>query len=242
MEAPLAETPTIEYLEFLRDAIFSAGTVDILEVGGGPQTFVHHPNARYTVLEFEEDTLATCNYADRKMIGDAQTFDFGSMKFDIVVFWNVLEHIPDPSLALSNVVATVREGGLVIIRGPSLKALKAIITRLTPHRFHVAFYRHILGHKNAGRAGHAPYVVSHSPKAEAEELDRFLDKAGFEKIFGQQYDGDQVALLKEYSYALFQGYRIASKLAGWLSFGAFGGRKSDFVAIYRKLPVTVAPV
>lgn len=238
LEPALAETPTTEYLEFLRNAIASYGTIDVLEVGGGPQTFVQHPHATYTVLEFEEDTLATCRYAHREMIGDAQTFDFGSMEFDVVVFWNVLEHIPDPAMALMNVIGTVREGGLLIIRGPSLKALKALITRLTPHRFHVAFYKHILGHKNAGRPGHAPYVVSHSPKADADELDQFLGKVGFDKIFGQEYDGDQVELLKQYSHALFQGYRIASTLAGWLSFGAFGGRKSDFVSVYRKISVT----
>lgn len=237
----MAETPTIEYLEFLQDAISSNGTVEILEVGGGPQTFVRHPDAVYTVLEFEEDTLATCKYAHRKMIGDAQTFDFGSMKFDVIVFWNVLEHIPDPSLAISNVVHSLRDGGLMIIRGPALKSLKAVVTRLTPHRFHVAYYRHILGHRNAGSPGHAPYVVAHSPQADAAELDGFLAAAGFLKIFGQEYDGDQVELLKKYSYALFQGYQIASRLIGRLSFGAVGGRKSDFVSIYRKLPGTTAP-
>ena len=46
----------------------------------------------------------------------------------------------------------------MVIRVPDPNSVYGYITRVTPHWFHVFYYR-LLGNRNAGKPGYAPYPV-----------------------------------------------------------------------------------
>lgn len=57
-----------------------------------------------------------------------------SASFDLITFWDVLEHLPDPRAALAAASARLREKGIVLIKVPNARALTAAVARLL-HRF-----------------------------------------------------------------------------------------------------------
>ena len=51
--------------------------------------------------------------------GDAHTLPFDDATFDVVTFWNVIEHVPRAELAIAEAAGVLRPGGGVIILAPN---------------------------------------------------------------------------------------------------------------------------
>lgn len=241
----MAEGPTPGFEQFLNTELAAGRQIDVLEVGGGRRSYLRHPLARYTVLEISAESLKRSKYAHNRLIGDACTFDYGDLSFDVIVFWNVLEHVAEPQKALLNAVKALRTDGMMVIRGPKLRSLKAIVTRMTPHSFHVAYYRRVLKIRKAGRPGRAPFLVEHASGADPEALDQFLTQAGLQRAYAEDYVGDQVELLQRYSRAAHALYCGAGWLLRTLTRSRWGDSMTEFVRVYRKAGVrelqTIAP-
>lgn len=210
------------------------GPIDVLEVGGGSRTKIALPSARFISLDIDESSLARSAYADRRIVGDAQHYDFSGKSFDIAVFWNVLEHIPDPLKALRNVAGCVKPDGSIVVAGPLLRSLKGIVTRRTPHWVHVLYFRIIAGKKDAGTAGEGPFQVEHSPGCDIDDLCESLQSLGFDVTFRREYRGVQLAQLNEFSRLLYGLYRLVSWAMRSVTGGRFGSIESDFVLVARK--------
>ena len=231
----MAESPPQEFLGFLQAALSSVSRPSILEIGGGAATYVKWPGARYTVVDTSKEVLARCTYAEQALLADAESFDPTPEAYDVVVFWNVLEHVANPCEALRRASKAVRSQGLLIARGPELRSLKALVTRLTPHRFHVLFYRHVLGVTEAGNPGRAPFPVAHSAQASPEAIMATLLPLGFHIAYDQRYVGDQLQMLRAFSGFGYALYSCASALLRLLTGRRWGGRPTDFVLAFRKL-------
>lgn len=231
----LGERPTSGFLDHLAGELARrTGAIDVLDVGGGSWTPIDHPRTRHTVLEVSHASLArSAHYAAEQLLGNIQDHDFGERRFDVVVFWNVLEHVPEPSVALRHAMAVVRPGGLVIVRGPELRSLKALVTRLTPHGLHVLFYRHVLGSAAAGQPGRAPFRVEHADGADRQALAAALEAGGFTHDYEERYVGDQVDAVRSFSRAAYLLYRTAETALRWGSLGRLGTPKTEFVIVYR---------
>lgn len=233
----MAETPPERFLAFLRDVFRPGSAIDILEVGGGSVSYIDVPGARYTVLDPDPASVARNGYADEVVIGDAQTFDIENRRFDAIVFWNVLEHVDEPERAVTNIVRALKPGGLLIVRGPMIRSLKALVTRFTPHWFHVAFYRTVLGHTRAGEPGHAPFPTALARGADADMLIAALAREGLSIRYEERYIGDQVELLRSFSSVAHKGYEWASAALRALSGARWGSRESEFVLVFERAHV-----
>ncbi|MGH9955766.1 MAG: methyltransferase domain-containing protein, partial [Pyrinomonadaceae bacterium] len=86
----------------------------------------------------------------------------------------VLEHIEDASQVLQNSTRWLKPGGIVVLKIPDPDSVCGFITRVTPHWFHVFYYRYLLGARNAGKPGYAPYTIDYrsSPVAGFENSAR----------------------------------------------------------------------
>ena len=49
--------------------------------------------------------------------------------FDIITFWHVLEHLPDPARALQRTADLLRPGGIVLVSLPAVDSLQAALFR-----------------------------------------------------------------------------------------------------------------
>lgn len=115
--------------------------ISILEVGTGSGFFllsVHDvfPAAELTGIEYDERLLQTTRqrapFAEC-LQGNAEKFDLLPRKFDVVVSFQVIEHLYDPSAMLARISQHLKPNGLLILTTPNLDGLGA---RIMKHRWH----------------------------------------------------------------------------------------------------------
>src|SRR5665213_3846614 len=164
----------------------------IYEAGGGSASYVPQSiltNAHVTVVDIDRDQLQRNKYADVAVLGDIQTQAFPRDSFDLVVCYNVIEHLDSPDKAIRRFYDALAPGGLLFIAAPNPKSFSGWVTKITPHWFHVRYYRHVLGYKHAGQPGAVPFpTVFHrivSPPTSVE----FCSALGFNVLYFLEYKG-----------------------------------------------------
>ena len=80
-----------------------------------------------------------------------------------MICYNVIEHVPDVEAALLNFRESLKPNGMILIGAPNPRSLSGVVTKYSPHWFHVWFYRHVRGDKKAGLPGDAPFPTLFHP-------------------------------------------------------------------------------
>ena len=65
----------------------------------------------------------------------------------------------------------LKQGGLILIGAPNPKSLSGVVTKYSPHWFHVWFYRHVRGEKQAGQPGQPPFPTFFHPLVTLSNLE-----------------------------------------------------------------------
>lgn len=177
-----------------------ANEARIYEAGGGSTSWLPSQimdGTAVTVVDIDEGQLERNKYACTKILGDIQTHAFPEDSFDLAVCYNVVEHLTAPDAALRQFFQALAPGGLVFIGAPNPDSFSGWMTRITPHWFHVLFYRHILGYKNAGKIGHAPFPTVFHPVVSPMALLKYCRDLGFNVLYFCEYRGLMYDLLEE---------------------------------------------
>ena len=128
-------------LRFIRQHFSHKAPLAVLEVGTGSGFFLlsahdAFPNATLTGFEYDERLLETTRkrapFAEC-LQGNAEKLDLGQRKFDVIVSFQVIEHLYDPSAMLSRMHRHLKPNGLLIITTPNLDGLGA---RVMGKRWH----------------------------------------------------------------------------------------------------------
>jgi len=165
--------------------------LSIYEAGGGSTSFLPLDvlrRARVTVVDIDEDQIRNNDYAQEAILGDVQIHRFAPGSFDLVICYNVIEHLPDVEAALSRFCESLKQGGLMFIGAPNPNSLSGVVTKYSPHWFHVWFYRHIRGQREAGQAGHAPFPTFFHPLVTLSNLENFASTHALQMIYRKQYE------------------------------------------------------
>lgn len=107
--------------------------LNILEIGTGSGFFLEFakesfPNSRFSGVEYDARLLAeTTLRAPHAQLfqGNAENFDLGVGEFDLVVSFQVIEHLYNPRAMLENVRAHLKPGGLFLVTTPNLSGIGA---------------------------------------------------------------------------------------------------------------------
>lgn len=168
-----------------------SGRLAIYEAGGGSTSFLPiavRERAHVTVVDIDEDQIRNNTYAQDAILGDIQTKRFPPQSFDLVTCYNVIEHVPDVEAALVGFCGAVKSGGLVLIGAPNPVSLSGVVTKHSPHWFHVWFYRHVRGDPKAGQPGQAPFPTCFHPLVTPAKLEAFASGQGFDVIYKRVYE------------------------------------------------------
>lgn len=152
----------------------------ILDAGcGRDRVYVDFPaDAFVTGIDVDADALALNPDLDEKIVGDIQTYPLEPSGYDAIVCWDVLEHLPSPQAALERMTRALKPGGTLILGLPNVVSPKGLATKLTPHSFHVWFYRHVFEDENAGTPGYGPYKTYLRWSLRPAALRRFAAEQG----------------------------------------------------------------
>ena len=80
------------------EARLPEGELLIYEAGGGSTSFLPLKvlrRAHVTVVDIDQDQIRNNDYAQQAILGDIQTYRFKPNSFDLVICYNVIEHVPD---------------------------------------------------------------------------------------------------------------------------------------------------
>ncbi|MGD8450518.1 MAG: class I SAM-dependent methyltransferase [Phycisphaerae bacterium] len=141
-----------------RGASPAGAQLRLLDAGCGPGYFVAAAQQAGFVASGVEISTYAIEFARRELGQDVRQghicrADLPDGPFDVVTMWDVLEHLPDPSAALTAVADVLRPGGLLLLSTGDAASLAARLSRSRWHLFtlpeHLWFFnpaslRHLL--------------------------------------------------------------------------------------------------
>jgi|AntRauTorcE11897_2_1112592.scaffolds.fasta_scaffold00876_14 2-polyprenyl-3-methyl-5-hydroxy-6-metoxy-1,4-benzoquinol methylase len=122
--------PTVARFQMLED-LLDDNVVKVLDIGCGDGYLLHrvgtaYPDAELYGIDTEEhaikladDYLDEYRHNSTLSQGSAYELPFGAEKFDTVLMTEVIEHLEDPELALSEANRVLRNGGTFLVTTPN---------------------------------------------------------------------------------------------------------------------------
>ncbi len=138
-------------------------TLRILEAGCGRQWPLRIDGVQRHIvgIDLDRDALtlrkSLHDDLDEIVVGDLRTVELPAASFDVIYNSFVLEHIDGAETVLDRFVTWLRPGGLLLLKIPDRDSVYGLVTRITPHAFHVFYKKRVLGSPNAGKPGFGPY-------------------------------------------------------------------------------------
>lgn len=214
-ELYLNETmPRIKNAQKVIDSYLDGKTgVEILEAGCGSCSHFIFNNAKIVGIDISEKQLTRNKTLGERILGDITSFDFNGRKFDGIICNDVLEHLNNPERALITFFNSLKIGGILILGAPNRNSFWGLVTRLTPHFLHVAYYRHILGNRDAGREDTAPFPTPISSEMSVKFIEMLSINNNCDIVYLDLYEGHMQQVLR-LRYRLFD---FAMKLVGNIS-------------------------
>jgi SAM-dependent methyltransferase len=166
----------------IRGQVGNGAPIQILEAGCGREWCFRLHGLAYELTGLDLDAAALearrsiQGDLTRSFVGDVRDADLPEGHFDVIYNAFVLEHVQGAELALANFVRWLKPGGLLIVRIPDRASVHGFLARMTPHWFHVLYYRWAWKMKDAGRPGFAPYRTVYEPIVSQKGLERFCEK------------------------------------------------------------------
>lgn len=213
------------------------GKLAIYEAGGGSTSFLALDvldRAHVTVVDIDEEQIRNNDYAQESILGDVQTYRFAPESFDLVICYNVIEHLSDVEAALMNFCEALRRGGLILIGAPNPRSLSGAVTKYSPHWFHIWFYRHVRGIKDAGKPGHAPFPTFFHPLVTPSRLEAFATAHGLEVIYRREVESPRFPEMRASKPRLAAAIDALAAALNMVLPGGTDVRRGDYHIILRR--------
>ena len=210
-------------------------TIRVLEAGCGSMSFVDlKEKATIVGIDISLQQLQRNKSLHEAIHGDIMNYVFPPDSFDAIVCIDVLEHLDRPELALENFRAAVAAGGIVILKLPNVWSLKGLLTKLSPHWFHVWFYRTIYGRKDAGRGDTAPFKTFLKLAVGPPRLRRWCRDNRLGIVYEDYYESGYQKNLKKKLKVMGVISPILERIVRILSFGNLSFERTEYVLVFQK--------
>jgi len=229
------DLPLVELQEFLN--VHFAGRTDlrVLEAGCGSLVKMELPPGTHIVgIDISEKQLLRNQSIVERIVGDLQTYELPPASYDMIVCWDVLEHLPHPQRAVERLLRAAKVGGIVILAMPNVSSLKGQITKYSPHWFHVWMYRNFFGRKLAGTEDHGPFKTYLDPSIAPDSIRRFAVERRFSEIFFRLYETNLQRSTRKKVGLDGPAWSIVKGLTRVVTFGRIDPLNSDFIMVLKR--------
>ncbi len=164
----------------------------VLEAGCGSASYLSFGEDSYRIgIDLSCEQLEENKVLNEKIIGDIQTYELPEASYDVIVCWNVLEHVNDPLGAVAHFCKAVKQEGIIVLALPHFWSFKGLVTKWSPHWFHVWYYRSILGYELAGQPGKVPFHTFLKGTLAPKKLESFAKTQGVQVVYSRVYEAGQ---------------------------------------------------
>lgn len=218
--------------DFIKRKNSADGVVQILEAGCGQRWSLNLDGIKYILTGVDSDPHAldirknVMKDLDEAVVGDLRTVFFDAAKFDVIYNAFVLEHVQGAEGVLEAFVRWLKPSGLIIIRIPDPDSVQGFITRVTPHWFHIFYYRYLLKKKTAGLPGYGPYRTYYDPVVSRQGLHKFCEKHNL-SIKAEYGDG----YLRPGAGLIQVAIDVVKRTIAFISFGKLSARHTNLLYI-----------
>ena len=213
-----------ERIQAIIDRMGASKELRVLEAGCGSASRCRFRSSQAVGIDISQEALDRNTLLDEKILGDIQTLRLEALSFDVIFCWDVLEHLKQPEKALANFAHSVREDGVIVLGGPVARSLKGVITKYSPHWFHVLVYRHVLRAKNAGKPGYAPFETIFNDTMSPSSLLQFARRNHLLVEQFTLYEGPAQALARQRRWVVDRRIRVVGPVIKILSLRQVGSR------------------
>ena len=204
----------------------------VLEAGCGSASHLKFSDDAYMVgIDISLEQLKRHQRLDEKIEGDLESYHFPPSSFDVIVCWDVLEHISKPELVLAEFLSAVNENGIIVLKMPNVLSLKGLVTKMLPQSLHVAFYQHVHGRADAGKNDAGPFDTFLRLSIAPTSIKKFAKENGLRVAHYDSFDVAETLWLKR-NRLVYYSYRMINIMLRAASLGFLGD--SDFVIVLQK--------
>ena len=216
--------------------------VRVLEAGCGSMSYLDFRDKAYVVgLDLSERQLERNDSLDERVVGDVESYPLPDHEFDVIICWNVLEHVPHPARAIRNFARAVRDDGIVIVAIPNVRSIKGLVTKFTPYRFHLWVHRSLLGRADAGSDGHGPFPTFLRAAVAPDALLREASRSGLALSYASLFEGNQQKRLRAKFRIVGAPWTVLRALVRTLSLGAISPDRTDCLMVLVRASRPVVP-
>jgi len=210
--------------------------VKVLEAGCGSASRLRLPRrVHLTGIDISQQQLERNTLLDARILGDLQTYQFEPNSFDLVVCWDVLEHLASPELAVEKLLRSAPIGGILVFKLPNVCSLKGLFTKYTPHWFHVWYYKTMLGWKDAGTRDIGPFRTFLRFSISPRRLVRRASKLGAIVALEGYYESGVQIRLRERLRLRGMVFNAAEALVRFTTLGTISIRRTEHVLVLRRI-------
>ncbi|AMY11767.1 putative S-adenosylmethionine-dependent methyltransferase [Luteitalea pratensis] len=204
----------------------------VIEAGCGARAHLAYPaGARVVGIDILRSQLLRNGEACRLAQGDVTALPVASASADLVVCWDVLEHLPAPERAIAEMARVLRPGGLAVVALPNILSLKGLVTRFTPWWFHVWVYRRVLGDRSVGTDGSDQFPTALRWVLRPSGLRHLATTHGLSVEALHLYEGPVPQHLRRRHRAADVALSIAGAVTRTLSAGHYDTTLSDMIVV-----------
>jgi SAM-dependent methyltransferase len=225
----------------LNEQMSGAAPIRVLEAGCGSTTNVRLPaSSHVTGIDISEQELEANRNLSERILGDLQTHNFEPEQFDLVVCWDVLEHLEAPLEAMRRMAIALRPGGLLLIKVPNRNSLKAWTVRATPYWFHRLAYR-FLYKERFGKPGIIPFHTHFRAGMAPRAIEAFATQMGLQSQLVITYESGVQARLRRKLRINDRLLAAIERVANLISFGRLTVACSECVYLLGKAEASERP-
>jgi 2-polyprenyl-3-methyl-5-hydroxy-6-metoxy-1,4-benzoquinol methylase len=229
------DLPLVELQEFLDVHFDGRADLRVLEAGCGSLVKMRLPPGTHIVgIDISEKQLLRNQSIVERIVGDLQTHELPAASYDMIVCWDVLEHLPHPQSAVERLFRATKVGGIVILAMPNVSSLKGQVTKYSPHWFHVWMYRNVFGRKLAGTEDHGPFKTFLDPSIAAESIRRFAVEHRFSEVFFRLYETHMQRSTRKKVGLVGPVWSVVQGLTRLFTFGRIDPLNSDFIMVLHR--------
>jgi len=120
-----AQAALEEFGQTLARRVSGRSPLRVLDAGCGRQCNVELPPHAYVVgVDISPEALEENPLLDERIVGDLELIELPKESFDLIVCWDVLEHVRRPRAVLDRLAPALAEGGVLVVGAPNVLSLK----------------------------------------------------------------------------------------------------------------------